>query len=129
MATLLALAIVLAATTDESTTHHCQECNLQGAPVSDRGAEHATVDLYYKLHTAPGWWNAAPTPTYTHVMHTLHGKNMWHDPTLQPMLQPCAKLRLTCAASMVSATSFRRSSARMPARPELALCWLPRSVG
>ena len=32
-------------------------------------------------------WSADTDIRYSSVMHELHGKNVWHDSKLQPMLQ------------------------------------------
>ena len=48
----LAVAVLATTATASSGVERCHDCNLRGASASDRGSDHATVDLYYELHTA-----------------------------------------------------------------------------
>ena len=58
--------------------------NLQKAPAADRDFPDVTVDLSYTLNVPSDWWDDVQTtsPSYSQLMNSLHGKDIWKDDRL-----------------------------------------------
>lgn len=61
--------------------------NLVNAPAADRDLDGLTVDLAYNLNVPSNWWDGIDTnPSYSTLMMSLHGKDIWKDDRLLPHL-------------------------------------------